>query len=334
MQLQPENTGSLSVKELKLAELEIVKFTQRQHFSEEIHALRQKKSAKGLQVKKSSSVSRLDPVLLDNEVLCVGGRLRNASITVHQMILPKKHHVATLLVRHFHHIAGHSGTEHVLSLVRQRFWIVKGRQTVNKVVRDCFQCKRRTASPCKQKMADLPTERVTPDKPAFSHTGVDYFGPLMVRRGRSTLVKRYGCVFTCLASRAIHIEVAHSMDTDSFIHALDRFISRRGCPETITSDNGRNFRGAQREIKNAIEEWNQQKVERHLQQREIQWKFNPPYASHMGGVFERQIRTIRKVLGALLKEQTVDDEGLVTFMCLAESYHKWTPNHTQFKSSK
>jgi len=68
-------------------------------------------------------------------------------------------------------------------------------------------------------MADLPANRVTPNKPPFTYVGVDYFGPFMVKQGRS-LVKRYGCVFICLTTRAVHLEVASSMDTDSFINAL------------------------------------------------------------------------------------------------------------------
>ena len=90
-------------------------------------------------------------------------------------------------------------------------------------------------------MGDLPSDRVTPDKPPFSFVGVDCFGPFMVKRGRS-LVKRYGVIFTCLTIRAIHIEVVQSMDTDSFVNSLRRFMARRGKPEIIRSDNGTNFK--------------------------------------------------------------------------------------------
>ena len=92
-------------------------------------------------------------------------------------------------------------------------------------------------------MADLSSTRVTPGDPPFTNVGVDYFGTFYVKRGR-TLVKRYGCIFTCLAMRAIHIEVAFSLDTASFVNALQRYISRRGQPRSITSDNGTNFVGA------------------------------------------------------------------------------------------
>ena len=89
-------------------------------------------------------------------------------------------------------------------------------------------------------MADLPVDRVTPDKPRFSFVGVDCFGPFWVRRGRSQ-VKRYGVLFTCLALRAVHIEEGQTMDSDSFVNSMRRFIARRGTPEVVRSDNGTNF---------------------------------------------------------------------------------------------
>ena len=104
------------------------------------------------------------------------------------------------------------------------------------------------------------------------------------------MVKRYGCLFTCLTIRAVHIEIAHSLDTHSFINALQRFISRRGKPEIIRSDNGTNYTGAEKELRESLAEWNQQRIHEFLLQNEVQWMFNPPASSHMGGVWERNIR--------------------------------------------
>lgn len=104
-------------------------------------------------------------------------------------------------------------------------------------------------------MADLPQDRVSPDEASFTRVGVDYFGPFEVKRGRSTL-KRYGVLFTCLSIRAIHVEVASSLDTDSFINALRRFTARRGQVSEMRSDNGTNFVGAERELREAMEGWN------------------------------------------------------------------------------
>ena len=126
-------------------------------------------------------------------------------------------------------------------------------------------------------------------------------------------------IFTCLALRAVHIEVVSSLDTESFIHALRRFIARRGQPEEMRSDNGGNFVKGERELREVVNEWNQSQIHGYLVQRDIKWTFNPPAGSHQGGVWERCIRTVRKVMKALMKEQVLDDEGLRTLMCEVEA---------------
>ena len=189
---------------------------------------------------------------------------------------------------------------------------------VRRVLSSCFDCKRRLQSPDSQKMSDLPYERVTPGEPPFTFVGVDYFGPFYVKRGRC-MEKRYGVLFTCLAVRAVHIEVAHSLDTSSFINALRRFIARRGSPRVIRSDNGTNLTSGEKELREAIGGWNKSKIGEFLLQKEVRWVFNPPAASHMGGIWERMIRSVRKVFNALLKNQSPNDEGLSTLMCEVEA---------------
>lgn len=147
--------------------------------------------------------------------------------------------------------------------------------------------------------------------------GIDYFGPLKVKYKRGT-VKRYGCVFTCLAIRAIHIEIAHDLSTDSFIQAVSRFVGRRGPPKELFSDNGTNFRGAEAEVKQMLQNWNKTKILDRLRKQGIQWHFSAPYASHTGGVWERMIRTVRKNMRALVGDRLVDDETLLTVMCEVE----------------
>ena len=317
-----ENTtmlrGKITTDEIQYAEQEIIKYIQKQFFKDELSSIT-KGNAKSSRIKKSSPVFNLDPILSES-ILRVGGRLRKAQLqfnAMHPVILPKHHPVVDLLIRHYHVISGHSGQEYVLSLLREHYWILKARVSVRKMLRNCFECKRRQQVPGKQRMADLPADRVTPSKPPFTFAGVDCFGPFYVKRGRST-VKRYGVIFTCLAIRAIHIEIAHSLDTSSFINALRRFMARRGKPEEMRSDNGGNFKAAEKEIKQEIKNWNQEQIHEFLLQRDVRWSFNPPFASHMGGVWERPIRTVRKVMSALVKEQVLDDEGLSTLMCEVE----------------
>ena len=105
----------------------------------------------------------------------------------HQIILPSSHHVATLIVEHYYVISGHSGKEHVLSLIRQKYWMVGARQLTRRVLRKCVVCRKCFAKPCEQRMADLPVDQLTPDKPPFCYVGVDFFGPILVKLGRSQI---------------------------------------------------------------------------------------------------------------------------------------------------
>ena len=161
------------------------------------------------------------------------------------------------------------GQESVLSSLRETVWIVKWRSAVWRVLRRCMACQRqRNACPGNQFMADLQEVKLVPEKPPFTYVGLDYFGPLQVKQGRSR-VERYGCLFTCLTTRAVHIEIAYSLDTDSMINALRRFISVRGYPEQIRSDQGSNFTKTDKELKAAIQEWNENKIGNFCRQKRI-----------------------------------------------------------------
>lgn len=170
-----------------------------------------------------------------------------------------------------------------------------------------------------QRMSDLSSDRVEPGKPSFSYVGVDCFRPFLVKRLRSQM-KQYGCILTCCSIRAVHIQKLDTMDTDSFINAFKHFEIRWGRPELVRSDNGSDFVGGERMLHEAIQFWNQEETAEHMRQQEIQWVFNPPTASHMWGLWECQIRSVRWVLGALLQNaQALDDEGLSTLFCEVES---------------
>ena len=291
----------ISVEEIREAELVLFRYSQR-----------------SVQ-ERSPQLAKLCTVKDNNGLLRVGGRLRNSPLDhdfIHPIILPCNH-VSMLIIRHSHQVTGHAGVERVLAETRKRYWILKGRKLVKAEVYKCVPCRKHHGNAEVQRMADLPEARVTPYEPPFTTVGLDYFGPIAVKRGRSE-VKRYGCVFTCFSTRAVHIEVAHSLDTNSFIHALDRFMARRGEPRDIFSDNGTNFVGGHKELKCAVKEWNQEQIHAQMLKREVNWHFNPPAASHMGGVWERQVRTIRRVLTGITTEQTLDDEGLLTLLTIVE----------------
>ena len=193
-----------------------------------------------------------------------------------------------------------------------------------------YACKCQNAMVGEQITAPLPAVRVSSDSHQliypFAAMGIDYFGPLYVHAGPLTrsmrknpkLHKRYSCFFTCLRYRAVHIELASDLTTDSFINAVTRFVARRGPPRVIYSDNSSNFRGAETDVVHALKTWAQDRIGRELLQRDIQWYFNPPAASHQGGVWERLIRSVRRILHAMIGEHLVNEETLVTFLVEVE----------------
>ena len=254
----------LSVTELENAELELIKQVQKTHFrfiafysSPEVDFQRLPRSIK-----------RLCPIII-NGILRVGGRLDFTNLGFdlkHPIILPNDSHFTELLIGQCHSQLGHCGHGHTWLILRQRYWILKGGAAVKRTIGHCIYCKKRNASLGKQLMADLPSDRLQIEQPPFSHVGIDYFGPFNVRQACST-VKRYGCVFTCLTVRAIHIEVAYSMSTDSFLCVLRKFIARRGKTWRILSDNGANFVGAARVLRDSLEELNQQQIHDFLLQK-------------------------------------------------------------------
>ena len=307
----------ITVEDLKQTETIIMKHIQSQVYSKELKNLKAEST-----VNKSSSIRSLLPMLNEDGIMCVGGRLKiqvKEATCKHPYLIPHDHPTTELIVREYHNKA-HQGTEWTLSLLRERFWITKARGIIKRVYKKCTVCKKLFGKPCSQQMADLPCERLEANIPPFTHVGIDCFGPFYIKQGRAT-VKRYGCLFTCLNTRAVHIEKTNSLETNTFISGFRRFMSRRGIPAKVWSDNGINFVGASPEILECMKKRDENKIEEFSMKKEVEWIFNPPHASHMGGAWERQIRTIRKVLTSLLNKFSGDftDEVLETLFCEVEA---------------
>ncbi|XP_067022151.1 uncharacterized protein [Acropora muricata] len=306
---------NLTTADLEKATLTIVKLVQREVYAEEIQDLKTKGH-----VKRSSKIVKLRPIL-DDGVMRVGGRIAEAPIAFDAkfpMIVPPKHHVAQLLIASFHQKLLHAGQNHILAHLREKFWIPNGRSAVRKVVRSCITCKKQRTATMEQMMSALPAFRTAAYEPCFTYTGVDYFGPLNIKKGRS-VVKRWGAIFTRMNSRAVHLELATSLESDCFINVFRRFVNRRGPPKFMYSDNGTNFVGAEREIRQAIENWNKRQIKDELLQRGCQWVFQPPKASHASGVRERLIRSTRTALKATLGESLVEEDVLATVLTEVEA---------------
>ena len=316
--------GDLTVLELELAETAVVQAVQNEVYSDEITRLQN-----GRLVKLSSSIAKLKPRLLDG-VLRISSRT-DTPVEVGPILLPGKHAIAKLIIRRAHIEVGHLGCNSTLVQVREKYWITKGISSVRHVLAKCMICKRQHARPVQQLMATLPKVRTTPDEPPFTNVGLDFFGPFSVRQRRST-VKRYGLILVCMSTRAVHIEITHSLETNSVLMGLSRFIARRGKPSSVYCDNGTSIVKADKVLTEELKVLQKSKLYKDCIEKGIEFIYRAPLCSYMGGVYERLIRSVRAILFALCRQQTLHDEGLITFMCTVEKILNGRPI-TQINSS-
>lgn len=216
-------TGPLTIKELQHAINMLVKLVQRHSFKQEINDLKNRRV-----VNPRSRLFDLHPFIDEDEIIRVGGRLRNAPLSYKKrfpIILPTKHPLTKLIILHFQHRNLHAGPSALLASIREQYWIISARGTICSVLRKCVTCFRlRPVSPT-QLMRNLPADRITPRRP-FSNVGVDYAGPYTIRVSQNKITKTYLCLFVCLATKAVHLEIVSDMTTSGFLNSLKRFVAR------------------------------------------------------------------------------------------------------------
>ncbi|XP_045457220.1 uncharacterized protein LOC123667312 [Melitaea cinxia] len=238
--------GFLKAFELNRSLMMIVKHEQEQYFSTEIKSLKSQKELTG-------NLKALTPFLDANGLMRVGGRLQNASIpytSQHPAILPKGSEITALLIRDEHIKLMHAGQKLLLSSLRQRFWIIDGLRTIKKIIYKCVTCFRLKAVATTQLMGSLPTHRVRACRP-FQKVGVDFAGPVSVKNSRirkPLIGKGYIVLFVCFVTKAIHLELASDLTTDTFLACFKRFIARRNLPSDVHCDNGSTFKGARNQL--------------------------------------------------------------------------------------
>ncbi|XP_063995622.1 uncharacterized protein LOC135172979 [Diachasmimorpha longicaudata] len=270
---------------------------QRERFSNELRKLAATHdSSESVRPRRTGTpFDQLHPFIDDKGILRVGGRLTQSEIPFnrkHPTLLPSKHLVTDMLIRRVHQSNYHAGIQTTLYVLPSKYWILNGKDQIRKIVHSCLECIRQRPKFAHAQMADPPKFRVN-EAPAFAKTGVDFFGPILIKekkdRNRSFL-KAYGCVFICMVSKAVHIELAIDLSTEGFPAAFRRFVSRRGVPEHMYSDNGTNFVGGNRELDelyNLISSPDfEGTVGAYATSKRIRWHFNPPLSLHFGGIWE------------------------------------------------
>ena len=299
----PEDMSrTLSAIDLKRAETLMIRTAQMDAFFEEFKAIQQNGSLK------KSSLYRLNPFIDHEGVLRVGGRLhfsKEVFEVKHPAIIPKGH-LANLAIHHYHSMVYHQGRSITHGKIRDAgLWIIGANRLISKLIKQCVTCRRLRGPLLSQQMANLPADRLeTP--PPFTNVGLGVFGPWFIKtrklRGGAANSKRWGLIFTCLNCRAVHIEVLETMETSSFICALRHFVSIRGVPSLIRCDRGTNFIEGKSELEESFKKMDKKLIAKYLMEQQCEWIFNPPHASHFGGVWERQIRTVRRILDGMFSQ--------------------------------
>ena len=263
--------GELKAEEIEDAAIQVIRLAQRKAFPDEYLALQRQR-----QLPKKSKLLGLPPWLDEEDQMRCDGRLKYAESLPQDsrlpIILPCKSCATKLIVKHYHEKDNHAGgTNQLLVALSTRFWIISGREEIREWEKECNECQRRKAKAAKQIMAPLSQIRLRFSLRALTQTAVDYGGPFITVQGRRTRrQKRYLCLFTCLATRAVHLEMAYALDTDSFLNAFYRMTNRWGLPREILSDNGDNFVGGNKELSDLVKELDQDKIVKSTENQGIQ----------------------------------------------------------------
>ncbi|XP_057376227.1 uncharacterized protein LOC130697337 [Daphnia carinata] len=306
--------GELTVEEMVTSLTKCIVRAQELAFAEEVYALR-----KNLELPLRSKLRNFKPFLDEDGQMRIGGRILLAPIDYaakHPILLPASQLLTKRIIWDYHVRNIHVKTERLLTDLRSHYWILSGRKVVKSVLNNCWPCKRTSAKPSPPLMASLPVHRLTPHLAAFTYTGIDYFGPLTVRvggRGRRH-EKRWISLFTCFTTRAVHLEVANGLSMEEFLLCFSRFVSLRGKPKVVYSDNGTNFVAAEQELRQALEELisKHEELQTLMPCQQIEWHFSPPHGPHFGGVWERIVQSCKRAMKSSKGNCLVTDQVLRT----------------------
>ncbi|XP_062713451.1 uncharacterized protein LOC134290347 [Aedes albopictus] len=317
-----ESFQSLTTVDFREADIALCRLAQRDSFPEEMSNFRSRKNPPT-----SSPLKWLKPKMSKEGVIRVGGRLGSAAVSEDvkfPIVLSSKHPMSALLAKFYHQMLLHAGPQLMLATIRQKFWIIGGRNLVRRTYHQCHTCFRSKPVLVQQSIADLPSSRVTPTRP-FAVCGIDYCGPVYIKspvRNRAPR-KAYIAIFVCFATRAVHIELVSDLSTPAFLAALRRFVARRGRMKEIHSDNGTAFKGAANELRRIYEMLKSNEADRKqvldwCAENEIVWRFIPPRAPHFGGLWEAAVKSAKNHLLREIGTVNVSYEDMCTLLAQIE----------------
>ena len=324
--LKPKVNGISASKELTASEIRQAEFcwiqsVQGSSFNKEINYLVKKEATSP-----HTYVNQFGLYLDDKGLLRCKGRVGNAilsSTNKHPYLLPPNHPFSNLLILHIHSKIKHSGIRDTLATLREVYWILRGREAIKKTIRRCVLCRKLEGLAYKsQPTPDLPRIRVS-EEPPFTHTCVDFAGPLYpTTKTNGVVIKAFVCLFTCASTRAVHLELTRELSTSLFLQAFRRFVSRRGMPATLISNNAKTFQAASRQIRTIVRSEEEQ---RYITNNRIEWKFIIEKAPWWGGFWERLIQSVKKILRKTVGRSSLNYDELTTILTEIECIINSTP---------
>lgn len=327
----------LSVTELSRTKTWLFEQVQAKMFPETVEALR-----KGKLLPLSNSLQPLNPFRDADGLLRVGGRLSQSLKNYnfrHPLILHGKHHLTSLIIESEHKRLCHAGPKLTLGSLEDLYHIVGARGAVGKCTRQCMTCQRISPKVVTQLMGQVPNARLLPSF-ANERVSVDYAGPPTLKIGttrRPTYCKAYVAIFVCLATESCHIELVSNLTAEAFLAALRRFISRRGKPIQIWSDNASCFHRAKKELKELGQCLQQQNTQESIMNfcstQGIQWKFSSPTGPHHGSVWENGVKACKHHLKHIVGESKLTFEEVATVLCQIEACLNSRPLYTALDSN-
>lgn len=301
--------SNLSYNELHNALLVLVKHDQNLHFQKYMSLLVNEEPL-------PKNLRKLDPFLDEQNILRVGGRLRNSELEYDRkfpILLPSDSTFTELLIYEIHEKFCHAGIQTTHCLLSQNFWILGAKRVIRKIIFRCHTCWRTHPKPYQPKMGDLPKFRISQAK-AFENVGIDLTGHFLITMNRlrgSRTLKAYVCLFICCTTKAVHLELLSELSSESFLAGFRRFIARRGRCSNVYTDNGTNFVGAAKYLKEIYLHTANVEV--------IKWHFNPPSAPHMGGIWESNIKSMKSHLQRVIGNQILSYEEFYTVLTQVEA---------------
>ena len=262
----------------------------------------------------------------------MGGRIEHSDLTEeekHPVILPGQSYVVKLIVEDMHRKQLHAGINQTLIGVRDKYWIIRGRQIVRSVVKRCLICRKLNPVRLQVQNAPLPRDRIIQSTP-FETVGIDFTGPVYVYHGtprikvvgekkrkvlsydKAACSKAYICLYTCGVTRAVHLELVQDLTADAFLRSFRRFVSTRGMCRTIYSDNAKTFKGAEKDLKECLGLMNSESFQSLMAEEAITWKYILEGSPWWGGFYERLMRTIKAPLKKILGKSRMNTDEMST----------------------